>query len=100
MQIIVHSPHVNVNEDRVREEVEHALERFADRITRVEVYLQDVNGGKGGNDKQCKVEARPRGLDPVTAEHLGAQPIEAVTGAAGKLERILNTRFGRLEGHR
>jgi len=100
MQINVHARHINTNEERVREEVERALDRFADRITRVEVFLQDVNAGKGGDDKQCTLEARPRGLDPVAAEHMAAVAMEAVTGAAGKLERMLNTRFGRLEGHR
>ncbi|MFT5052171.1 MAG: ribosome-associated translation inhibitor RaiA [Chlamydiales bacterium] len=100
MQINVHAPHVKANKERIQEEVERVLDRFSDRITRVEVFLQDVNAGKGGNDKQCKIEARPRGLDPVAAEDLAAQPMEAVSRALGKLERLLNTRFGRLEGHR
>lgn len=100
MQIHVHSPHVKTNAERVEAEVARLLERFADRITRVEVFLRDVNGQKGGKDKQCTLEARPRGLDPVAAEHMAELPMDAVIGAAGKLERLLSTRFGRLEDHR
>lgn len=99
MQVNVNLRHVKTNEDRVQQEVEHALERFAERMTRVEVFLSDVNGHKGGPDKQCKLEARPRGLDPVAVEALAEQPMEAVTGALGKLERMLDSRFGRLDRH-
>ena len=100
MQINVHLRHVKTSEDRVRQEAESTLERFAERMTRVEIFLSDVNSNKGGEDKQCKIEARPRGLDPVAVEDMGEQPMEAVTGALGKLERLLDTRFGRLENHR
>ena len=39
--------------------VESALNRFSDRITRVEVHLSDVNSYKGGEDGiRCVMEAR------------------------------------------
>ena len=42
--------------------VESALNRFSDRITRVEVHLSDVSSHKGGEDGiRCVMEARPRG---------------------------------------
>ena len=42
--------------------VESALNRFSDRITRVEVHLSDVNSYKGGEDGiRCVMEADSRG---------------------------------------
>ena len=42
--------------------VESALNRFSDRITRVEVHLSDVNSYKGSEDGiRCVMEARTRG---------------------------------------
>lgn len=96
MEIHVHTPHVSVDEAGVHDAVARALERYAERLTRVEVFLRDVNAAKGGIDKHCVLEARPRGLDPVAAGHRAQSSLEAVTGAAGRLERVLEHRFGRL----
>src|SRR5262245_19767335 len=83
--------------ERVRAEVEHALSRrFADRVHRVEVYLQDMNSHKGGIDKRCSIEAHLSGHQPVVA-HADASGIdEAVSGAVEKLTHVLEHTLGRL----
>lgn len=70
--------------------------RFGDQLTRIEVHFQDINGPKGGENKHCRIEARPRGLDPVVAENTAEDPYDSVRGAARKLESVLDTRFGKL----
>jgi ribosome-associated translation inhibitor RaiA len=100
MQVFVHAVHLTADRDAIRAEVESALARFAERMTRVDVYVSDVNGQKGGVDKRCLLEARPRGLKPVAAESTAAGPEEAVEDAVGKLERLLDHHFGRLEDRR
>ena len=81
----------------VESTVNKALERFNDRITRVEVHLSDVNGPKPGiQDKRCLMEARPAGLDPVAVNNQAATLEEAVWGAAQKLKRLLDSLFGRV----
>lgn len=53
--------------------MESTLGRFGDWITRVEVQLSDEDGPKNrGNAKRCVMEARPAGLQPVSASHQGA----------------------------
>ncbi len=81
---------------RVIEIVEHSLKRFADRITRIEVHLQDMNAHKGGRDIKCTMEARLSGLQPVAVDELAEDVIRSARGAANKLERALDTRLGRL----
>jgi len=79
--------------------VESALERFAQRITRVEVHLSDENSQKGGRDKRCVIEARLEGMQPVAATDQSEHVEQAVNGAADKLERLLDHELGRLSSH-
>jgi ribosome-associated translation inhibitor RaiA len=77
----------DVDEEMVRNEVLKAMERFASRITRIEVHVKDVNGPKSGDDKQCTMEARLAGLDPMTVTADAPDVRSAVISAAGKLQR-------------
>ena len=80
--------------------VENALGRFATQITRVEVHLSDENSHKGGEkDKRCAMEARLEGRQPVAVTHEADTITQAITGAAAKLERSLDSTLGKLRGH-
>lgn len=72
------------------------LGRHADRLTRVEVHLSDVNGPKGGPDTRCALEARPAGMQPVAVTCDAATPSEAVKGAGEKMNSLLTTVFEKL----
>jgi hypothetical protein len=83
---------------RIRDEVEGALTpRYTDRIRRVEVYLQDVNGHKGGLDTRCSIEISLAGHQPVAAAELAAGLDEAVAGAVDKVLRVLDHTIGKME---
>lgn len=81
--------------------VEHALARFAEAITRVEVHLSDENAGKSGkNDQRCVLEARLQGRSPVAVtEHADSQG-QAINGATDKMVRLLEHTLGRAHDHR
>lgn len=81
----------HVDEEMVRSAVHQALGRFAERITRVEVHVKDVNGPKSGLDKHCMMEARLAGLDPMTVTAEAESLRSAVTAAARKLERVIDS---------
>lgn len=101
--------HIEINTDKhiessealthqVRTTVEKTLDRFAERLTRVEVHLSDENAEKGGTDDHvCTMEARPRGMPPLAATHKADSVKHAVDGAAQRLANKLRTRFGRLD---
>jgi hypothetical protein len=81
--------------------VKDTLERFRDDVTRVEVHLRDVNRQKGGSDdKQCTMEARIQGRKPTAVTHNAGNVEDALYGAAGKLERALDSELGKLKDHR
>lgn len=82
----------------ITEETTAKLARFRDHVTRVEVFLTDVDAGKSGaNDKRCRMEARPAGRQPVTVTGEGDKVADAFTGAIEKLMRVLDTDMGRLK---
>lgn len=70
--------------------------RFGDWLTRTEAYIKDVNGPKGGVDKHCRLEARPRGSEPVVVDHQDEDAYNGISRAAAKLEKALERRRGQL----
>jgi len=81
--------------------LEHALERFAEHVTRVEVHLSDENAGKSGQqDQRCMLEARLEGRQPAAVTDHAATMHQAVQGATQKLVRMLDSTLGRLHDHR
>lgn len=105
MHIQVNSDNFINGDERVIEVAEAAvrsdLEHFEDRLTRIEVHLKDQNGEKHGPDHiRCTIEARPRGLAPVSAHDDGADIPAALKGAAKKLKARLSSEFEKLEAHR
>jgi ribosome-associated translation inhibitor RaiA len=81
--------------------VSSAVERVADRVSRVQVHLGDENSDSkgGGNDKRCMIEARLDGRPPIAVTHQAATLVEAMDGAADKLERSINSMVDRLRGY-
>ncbi|HLT90108.1 MAG TPA: HPF/RaiA family ribosome-associated protein [Woeseiaceae bacterium] len=84
-------------EDRVTEKVQKELKRYADRLTRVEVYIGDENSAvkSGAKDKRCTVEARAAGLQPLAATHQAESVEAAVAGALASVRRALSHATGK-----
>lgn len=82
---------------RVEDKVRAALDRYGDRLTRVEVHLGDENSDKkgGGADQRCTLEARPAGLRPIAVRHEAATLELAIDGALEKFRRALGSAFGK-----
>ncbi len=77
--------------ERIEAQLRQKLDRFTDKLTRLEVHVRDENGAKGGDDdKVCMIEARIRGDKPI-----------GVTGKAGDVDAAArvagNTMAQRLE---
>lgn len=77
----------------VERRVEFALGRRADQLERVQIWLEDVNGPKGGADKRCRVKLTGKGLGARVIEasgsDLGAVVYEALERAAHAAGRAL-----------
>ncbi|HPI68250.1 MAG TPA: ribosome-associated translation inhibitor RaiA [Bacteroidales bacterium] len=80
----------------VTEKLNHALKRFEDRITRIEVYLSDQNARKESpDDVQCKIEARIKDLQPVIVTGKNNSKEKALNDAINKMKAALDKITGR-----
>ncbi len=102
MQVQINSDrHIQADErlaEFVRDTLNSKLHRFADHITRVEVHLSDENSNlkRDGHDKRCLLEARLEGVEPAAVTEHAATVGQAITGAADKLQRKLDSIVGKL----
>ena len=103
MQIHVNTDNHVQGDERVAEFVQatvgSALERFAGRISRIEVHLSDENADKGGIDKRCLIEVRVEGRAPTAVSHMAPSVAEAVEGASEKMSSALDSALGKLRGY-
>lgn len=77
--------------------VEKSLKRFSDRITRVEVHLEDENSQKSGkNDKRCSIEVRPENIEPIIVTSKSDNLIQAVRTSASKAKTTLDRTIGKM----
>ncbi|MES3023955.1 MAG: HPF/RaiA family ribosome-associated protein [Pseudomonadota bacterium] len=84
-------------DDHVNSVVTAAVQRFGEHITRVEVHLSDDNSKKsadGGN--RCMLEARVTGYQPIAVSDHSVHLHQAISGAAEKLRRAIDSALGRL----
>ncbi len=105
MQIQVSTDNTIHGDQRVIEVAEGAvaqdLGHLSERLTRVEVHLKDQNADKHGPEHiRCTMEARPRGLGPISSHHDAADISAALKGAAKKLRGRLSAEFERRDPHR
>ena len=87
--------------ERIEVMVREKLERFDERLTRVEVHVRDVNSAKhGADDKECMIEARPRGGKPIGVHGKSDKVDDAARKAANTLAQRLERHFGKSEKHK
>ena len=89
--------------EKVEGMVATRLGRIADRLSRVEVHVSDVDGPRNGNDdKRCVIEIRPNGMRPITATDHAATVEGAVSAAADKVLTAFDRQIGKVtsrKGH-
>ncbi len=94
---------LNIHEkfaDQLKGELAGDLARFADHVTRLEVYLADENGSKEGkNDKRCVLEAKVEGRPPTAVTAHGDTYELAVTEATHKLKHLLDKIADKAKSH-
>ena len=72
-----------------------SLGRRSDQIERVQVWLEDVNGPKGGDDKRCRVKLGGPGLSGTIVESTSDELGSAVFDALERASRVADRALGR-----
>jgi len=79
----------------VRRQVSDALANSADHIQHASLHLADINGRKGGVDKQCHLVVQLRGLPAVIVHETRPELHEAIGRALKRAQHSLTRRVGR-----
>jgi hypothetical protein len=76
--------------------VHAALDRYGDRIRRVDVHLSDTVGHKAGHDdKCCMIEVRRDGREPIVVTHQESTMEQAIHGAIHNLKKSVESSLGK-----
>ncbi|BCO28826.1 hypothetical protein MIZ03_3736 [Rhodoferax lithotrophicus] len=102
MQIQVHTDdHIQGGESLaqwIQDEAGTRLARFNENVTRLEVFLTDLDSSKSGvSDKRCRLEARVVSRQPVTVTADADKLAAAFISAVDKLARALDNDLGRVK---
>lgn len=94
MEIIINSDnHVETDQatkDYYRDELQNSLHRFADHVTRFEVYFSDEASNKDAEgDQKCVIEGRLRGRNPERVVNNSSTQKAAFDGAVDKIKKVL-----------
>jgi hypothetical protein len=84
----------------VRRILTSALGRFEHRMRTVRVWLEDVNGPRGGVGNHCRIdiEFRPRGVISVSAS--ASDELAAAAKAANRAREVVDRRVKKLRSRR
>lgn len=87
---------------RIRRQASEALAHTADHIHHVSLHLADINGRKGGLDKQCHLIVHLNGLPAVVVRETRGDLADAIARALRRAQFCLSRRVGRhrqVSGH-
>lgn len=79
----------------VRQQVREGLAHAADHIHHASLHLADINGRKGGVDKQCHLVLQLHGLPAVVVQETRPALAEAIGRALKRAQHSLARRVGR-----
>ncbi len=86
-------------ERTIEASIHSALDRYGDRLTRVEAHLSDDHSAAGEHETEarCLLEARPTGMDPVVVTGSAGTIEHACHDATRKMQSLLESTFGRID---
>ncbi len=68
-------------DDHLESRVQRSLGRLNHRVKRVVVYLKDLNGPRGGVDKECAVHIHRAGRPPILVQKRDVDLYQAISNA-------------------
>lgn len=74
----------------IERKLRRSLNRFGHRITKVVVFLRDVNGPRGGVDKACRVLVKVRGCTAAVAWVVDPKWYAAIDRATARVGLIVS----------
>jgi ribosome-associated translation inhibitor RaiA len=85
--------------DEIERRLTFALDQFESWVTDVTIHLEDVNGSKGGVDKECRILVNLRSGKTLKIEDIDADIVAAVARASDRLSHTVSREVQRVREH-
>ncbi len=101
MKLNIRTRHLSLSPEtyaELRHRVYVAFARITPWVRAVDITVADINGPRGGADKQCRLRVRGRSVPNIVVEHVGVDTLATVALAAERAERTLVRKMARRRG--
>ncbi len=98
MKITIRTRHLMLTpetHEEIRSRIHRAFSRIRPWVRAVDVTLADINGPKGGADKQCRLRVRGPGLTNVVVEHVGVETLPTISLVLERAEQVILRKVAR-----
>lgn len=86
--------------DYTESKIRLALGLYRDKIRRVDIFLTDVNGPKGGEDMMCKIKIKADGYPPIVVHETVDDIYNAINICSHRIKRSIGRRVDRVTEYR
>jgi|MudIll2142460700_1097286.scaffolds.fasta_scaffold07786_2 hypothetical protein len=101
MKLSIRTRHLSLSPEtqtELRQRVVVAFARISPWVRAVDITVADINGPKGGADKQCRLRVRGRSIPDIVVEHVGCDTIATVALAVERAGQALVRKMARRRG--
>lgn len=101
MKVNIRTRHLSPSPEMLaewRRRVATAFARLGPWIRTVDITAEDINGPKGGVDKQVRIRLRGRSIPSIVIEHVGIDTLATVAAAAERAAQALVRKMTRRRG--
>ena len=82
-------------ENHVKDRINYLFASRTEHIQSISVRLSDINGPRGGIDKQCRVRVKLPRLNEIVVDDVQADLYVAISRAMDRASRTVNRRLSR-----
>lgn len=78
--------------NNIKHQLENCLEHFSCKVHSARVTFKDVNGPRGGSDKECTICVKPVGASHIVIKSRAEKSFQAFAMAKVRLKNVLRKR--------
>lgn len=103
MQTVIHSNDFAITsalDSFIKDHAKKSMRVCTDRVERLVIRLKDVNGPKGGVDKECSVEVKLARHAPIVVRKRSSDAYASIRQALGRASRITLRKLGKRRAYK
>lgn len=90
----------NENVSRIRQKTRRMFAKICDNVKGINVTVDDINGPKGGKDKNCRIVIRTIGMPDIVIKENQASVMSAVNASLSRARGALLRKVKRKQKHK